>query len=126
MGVVQSQRASFEPTLQPRVSWAARVLLGAHTPSQVRATLTAYAFLSPWIIGLIVFFGGPIIASLVLSFFDYSLVKSPEFVGLANFKMAMSGDPLFWPSLLRTFYWTLIYVPIVVVGSLFLDRKSVV
>ena len=98
-------------------AWA-RLILGAETRSAMREALAAYCFISPWLLGLLLFFGGPIIASLVLSLFDYSLVKAPAFVGLDNYRMAFLGDRLFWPSLRRTFYWAITYTPIVVVGSL--------
>ncbi|MFH1086508.1 MAG: sugar ABC transporter permease [Chloroflexota bacterium] len=97
-----------------------RTLLGADTPGAVREAVAGYGFISPWLFGLLFFFGGPIVASLVLSFYDYSLIKAPEYVGLANFRMALFEDPLFWPSLGRTFYWAILYTPIVVLGSLLL------
>jgi multiple sugar transport system permease protein len=80
----------------------------------------AYVFLSPWLLGLVLFFGGPILASLVLSFFDYSLIKPPAFIGLDNLRRAFTDDSLFWSSLGRTFRWALMYVPPVVLGSLLL------
>jgi multiple sugar transport system permease protein len=106
---------------RPRVHPILRTLLGAETPGQVHEALAAYGFISPWVLGLLLFFGGPIIASLILSFFDYSLVAAPKFVGLANFRMAFLEDRLFWPSLGRTFYWSIIFTPIVVFGSLLLS-----
>lgn len=98
----------------------ARVLLGARTPGEVREALWGYLFISPWLVGLIVFFGGPILASLALSLFDYSLIRPPVFVGIANLRRAFVEDRLFWSSLGRTFRWALLYVPPVVAGSLFL------
>lgn len=121
MGMTGSQVVSKNargPAL--RMSWLARVVLGAETRGQVREALAGYGFISPWLLGLLLFFGGPVIASFVLSFFDYSLVKAPEFVGVANFRTAFVEDRLFWPSLGRTFYWTALYTPIVVLGSLLL------
>jgi len=103
-----------------KVSPLARILLGARTPGQAREALWAYVFLLPWLLGLILFFGGPILASLVLSLFDYSLIKPPVFVGLGNLRKAFTDDALFWPSLGRTFRWAMMYVPPVVAGSLFL------
>ena len=106
---------------RPRARLIARVLLGAETPAQIHEALAAYLFLSPWLLGLLLFFGGPIIVSLGLSFYDYSLGSAPAYIGLSNFRMAFSGDRLFWPSLGRTFYWSIIFVPTVVTGSLLLS-----
>ena len=41
---------------------------------QRRESRAAYLFLSPWIIGFLVFTAGPMVVSLVLSFTDYQLV----------------------------------------------------
>ena len=120
MHIVERQTRPVSAQRPSRVSTVARVLLGAETPGQVREAVAAYAFISPWLLGLLLFFGGPIIASLALSFFDYSLVSEARFVGLGGFRMAFAGDRLFWPSLGRTFYWTVLYVPTVVSGSLIL------
>lgn len=105
---------------RPRVGLVAKAVLGANTPGQVREALWAYVYLSPWLLGLLIFFGGPIIASLALSFTEYNLARPPKFVALANFRLAFMSDRLFWPSLGRTFYYAIIYVPIVVTGSLLL------
>ena len=51
-----------------------------------RETRAAFAFLSPWLIGFVVFTLGPMIASLVLSFTDYDGISSPKSVGLANYR----------------------------------------
>ena len=45
-------------------------------------TLWAYVFLAPWIIGLIFFILGPMLFSLVLSFFNYTLGGDYTFAGL--------------------------------------------
>src|SRR5690625_5466710 len=44
-----------------------------------------YAFMTPWILGLIVITAGPMLASLYLSFTDYSFLESPSWVGLDNY-----------------------------------------
>jgi multiple sugar transport system permease protein len=52
-----------------------------------RETLTGLLFLSPWLIGLVVFTALPIIASLVLSFTDFNLLHPADFrfIGLDNY-----------------------------------------
>ena len=83
-------------------------------------TLWAYVFLAPWIIGLVVFIFGPMLFSLVLSFFTYTLgSESYTFVGLDNLLRALSGrDEFFWPSVWRTFLYVLGVVPLSVLGAL--------
>jgi len=116
-----SRPSGAEVAVKSRVGRLARVVLGVRTATGRRHALFGYLFVSPWLLGLLIFWAGPIIASLALSFSEYSLVKFPEFVGLANFRRAFTDDVLFRPSLGRTFYYAVIYVPIVVTGSLLLS-----
>ena len=83
-----------------------------------REAIEGYLYLSPWILGFIVFVGGPMIASLGLSFTEYRITSPPTYTGLANFRTALTDDRLFWPSLGRTFYYAAISVPISILGSL--------
>ncbi len=79
---------------------------------RMRETLTAYAFLSPWLIGFIVFTAGPIIASLVLSFFSWKMLTPPRFIGLSNFINMFTTDELFKTSISVTIRYVLISVPL--------------
>ena len=78
----------------------------------------AYLFLLPWILGFLVFVAGPMIASFALSFTKYNIVKPPTFIGIDNFARAFGKDPLFWPSISRTFLYALLVVPLGVIGAL--------
>ena len=78
----------------------------------------AYVFLLPWIIGLVVFVTGPILFSLGLSFFNYTLGREADFVGFDNWIKAFTQDDLFWPTILRTFIYTAFVVPLSVFGAL--------
>jgi multiple sugar transport system permease protein len=48
-------------------------------------TLQGYIFIGPVVLGLLIWTFGPMIASLVISFTDYPLLKSPTWVGLQNY-----------------------------------------
>ena len=48
-------------------------------------TATPYLFIMPWIIGFLVFTIGPLILSLIMSFFDWPLTTAPTFRGLGNY-----------------------------------------
>jgi multiple sugar transport system permease protein len=95
-------------------------LVGATTPQGTRRALWGYVFIGPWILGLIFFVAGPILASLYLSLTKYDILSPPQFVGLQNYQYAFFQDVLFWPSLLRTFYYALVVVPVGLLGSLLL------
>jgi len=71
-----------------------------------------YAFISPWIIGFVVFIAIPMLASLVISFTNWNSLKTPDFVGLTNYIKLFTKDPLFWKALWHTFYFAIVTVPV--------------
>ena len=88
---------------------------------QRRRALYGYAFLSPWLIGFFAFTALPIVASILLSFTRYSVLRPPQWIGLKNFRHALlGGDDLLWPSIGRSFYYAILSVPLGLVGSLLL------
>lgn len=79
----------------------------------------AYFFISPWIIGFLVFTIGPMLASLYFSFTEYNIVDPPQWLGLANFRHLFS-DPLFWKSLQVTVYYASLALPLGLLFGFFL------
>ena len=73
--------------------------------------LTAMAFISPWLLGLIVFTLYPLSASLYLSFNDYDVLSKPVFVGAENYT-DMAGDTIFWRSLYNTLIYAMFAIPL--------------
>lgn len=61
-----------------------------------------YALVAPMLIGFTIFFVIALVASLVLSFTDWSLLKSPNFIGLDNYRRALD-DSRFWVAVRNTF-----------------------
>src|SRR5712691_13022699 len=82
-----------------------------------REALEGLLYISPWIIGFVVFTVGPMVASLFLSFTNYNIVSPPKFAGLDNYTQLLK-DPLFWTSLGNTFSFTALAVPLNLIGSL--------
>ena len=70
-----------------------------------------YAFISLWIIGLVFFGLGPIIASAFLGFTHYDIASPPTWIGLQNYRH-MLQSPLFWQSLKVTAIYTIVTVPL--------------
>ena len=60
-----------------------------------------YLFISPWIVGFILFSAGPAIGSCVISFTQWSLLSTPSWTGTSNYQRLV-GDPLFWQALTNT------------------------
>jgi multiple sugar transport system permease protein len=71
-----------------------------------REEIEFYLFISLWIIGFIAFDAGPIIASFVISFTDWSALSKPNWVGLANYQK-MLIDPLFYKAMSNSLYFGL-------------------
>jgi multiple sugar transport system permease protein len=82
------------------------------TAKQWRRFRLGLLFISPWIVGFLVFQLYPIVYSLYLSFTRYTGFGTPTWVGLANYTRLFTADPLFWQSLYNTVYYTLIAVPV--------------
>jgi len=65
------------------------------------------------ILGLLFIFSVfPIFASFYLSFFDYEMLQPLKFVGLENYIYAFAQDPVFRITLLNTFYYAFVSVPL--------------
>src|SRR3954453_2765677 len=82
-----------------------------------RDTWAAFAFLSPWLFGFFVFTAGPMIASLILSFTDYSIIQATHNVGTANYR-TLYHDPEVRTALRNTFIFTVMAVPAHVIVAL--------
>ena len=79
--------------------------------------LTAYLFISPWILGFLFFTLGPLHFSLTMSFHDWPVVGERTFIGFDNYRTMLFDDPQFWESLWITVKFAAIYVPFNIVMS---------
>jgi multiple sugar transport system permease protein len=82
-----------------------------------RETWAAYAFLSPWLFGFVVFTAGPMIASLILSFTDYSVIAPTHNVGWDNYHQLVH-DPKVASAMKTTLIYTAMVVPAHVILAL--------
>jgi len=84
-----------------------------------REAIWGAVFIGPWLIGLVLLTAGPMIASLVLSLTDFDLVHpdAVRFIGLDNY-VRMGSDPNVVKSLLVTFKFAIIAIPLTMVASL--------
>jgi multiple sugar transport system permease protein len=69
-------------------------------------------FMSPWIVGFLVFYVYPMLASLFFSFTHYDLLSTPKWVGLSNYRFMFTDDRLFWLSMRNTVWIILVSIPI--------------
>jgi multiple sugar transport system permease protein len=56
-----------------------------HSKLYKREAIEGYAFIMPVILGLLIWTAFPMVASFVISFTDYPILKSPVWVGLQNY-----------------------------------------
>ena len=105
MADVRTEEAFAPPRAQvggaPRRGWLAR-----------REALYGYAFISPWLFGLLAFTAGPLLAVFYLSFTEYPILSEPTWVGLRNYEEIFTDHEQFVTSLLNTAIYVGIRVPL--------------
>jgi multiple sugar transport system permease protein len=88
------------------------------TPSG-REALWGYVFIGPWLIGLVLFTAGPMIAAFIISLTNFDLLhpESIRFVGLDNY-IRMTSDPSVAKAIQVTFIFAAIAIPLTMLSSL--------
>jgi multiple sugar transport system permease protein len=94
---------------------AARPRMSAATR---RDTINGLLFITPWLVGLLVFTLYPILASLFYSFTSYDIISPPQFTGLENYRTLLTDDPLFYKAVWNTLYYALLAVPLYLLAGL--------
>ncbi|WP_147916749.1 carbohydrate ABC transporter permease [Ruania zhangjianzhongii] len=101
-----SQAAPPPPSRRKRKSWR-------------RQEGAAHVFMLPWLLGLVLVTAVPMLASLYLSFTNYNVLSSPEFIGGENFARLVE-DPRFWNSVRVTVTYVFVSVPLQLAFALLL------
>lgn len=106
--IAQPARPASPPKKKPRYS-----------KSEKREIKWGLFFISPWIIGFLLFTAFPMIASFVFSVTEFNLLqpKDFKFVGLSNY-IRLFNDPQVMKSLLITLRFALLSVPIAILVPL--------
>ncbi|MBB3451981.1 multiple sugar transport system permease protein [Rhizobium sp. BK313] len=71
-----------------------------------------YLFLTPWIIGMLLFLAGPTLVSLYLSFTNFNLLNPPKWIGAMNYVRLFTMDSRYLTSLRVTFTYVAFAVPL--------------
>lgn len=82
------------------------------SPNRRREAISGYLFILPWLVGFIVFFAGPILASFFLSFTDWNIVGSPKWVGTYNYEQIFTTDTRFKKAVEVTLTYSVFYLPL--------------
>ncbi len=70
-----------------------------------------FGFITPMLVGFTVFVIAPLIATVYLSFCDYSLIKGMSWCGWENYIKLFTNDPTFLISIKNTLYFTILLIP---------------
>lgn len=76
-------------------------------------------YILPWLIGMVFLTLYPFANALVISFTDYNLVRTPNFIGLANYTKLLR-DETFLKTITATLKYTVITVPLQLAFALFI------
>jgi len=82
-----------------------------HRRREFRRNLEGWLWISPWVIGVLLFTIGPMITSLFWSFTSYDIVNPAKWTGLRNY-IDLFSDPLVAKSLRNTAYFAGVSVPL--------------
>lgn len=82
-----------------------------------RETLQFYLFISPWLIGFVVFMLYPLVSSLYYSFTRYEIGSTPVWIGLRNY-VEMFTDPRYLNSIKVTLIFALVSIPLMTMVAL--------
>ncbi len=97
-----------------------RAAASAKARTRGREALAGYLFVSPWVVGFLVFGLYPMAMSLYYSLCRYDVLRVPQFVGLDNYRTLLFDDPYVGLSLWNTLVYTLLRTPLAIAGSLLL------
>ncbi len=138
-------------SLMARAMWGPLAAREFRTTRKQAETLDGLLYLSPNLLGFLVFFAGPLLFSLVISFFDWDPLGDKSFTGLSNYANLLSldvagsaaglsdgyrqafglpfsdavigaKDALFWKAMSNILIFMLLAVPLSVVPALFLAQ----
>jgi multiple sugar transport system permease protein len=88
----------------------ARTAPRRHRGLESSQTMTAWLFLLPSLLGVLLFLILPIGFSLAMSFTDWRLIGVPSFVGFTNYIKLFTSDRQFWPIVANTLLFTIEYL----------------
>jgi len=89
--------------------------------SFARQRLTAWAFMTPMLLGMIVFFVYPLVMTVYYSFTRFNMLSAPKWNNFANWKFLFTQDPNIGTAALNTLWFVVILVPVRIVGALFVS-----
>lgn len=85
--------------------------------SELRSELLGFLFVSPWLIGFLLWTIYPLLASAYYSLTRYDIIGEPVFVGLRNYRLLFTTDETFRLVINNTLYWVALSAPLGVISA---------
>ena len=82
-----------------------------------RNLLLGLAFISPWLVGFLIFDIYPLASSLYYSLTRYDLIQAPVWIGLGNYSFTFTKDPSFWNVVGNTLFYVVFSVPLSIAAA---------
>ncbi len=89
-----------------------RIRLRGLSKGERKSLLWGLFFISPWILGFLLFTIYPLVASFYYSLTRYDLIRDPVFIGLQNYQKLFFEDPHFWNVMYNTIFYVGFSVPL--------------
>lgn len=87
------------------------------TRPERRALFWGLLFVSPWLIGFLLWTIYPLISSIYYSLTRYDLMRAPVFLGLKNYRDILFNDKDFRIVMNNTMYWVFLSAPLGVISA---------
>jgi len=86
----------------------------------IRQEVIGFLFISPWLIGFLIWTIYPLGSSLYYSFTRYDILRDPVFIGLANYQEILFKDVVFRKVIANTLYYVGLGSPLYVISAFLL------
>lgn len=83
-----------------------------HTLKSMRAERSSYFMIAPFLIAFFIFTVLPVVAAIALSFTDFNMLQTPNWVGFDNYKTLFLNDDVFIIAVKNTLIMALITGPV--------------
>lgn len=95
------------------MSWPLRGM----SKREIRSLITGLLFVSPWLLGVLLWTAYPLLSSIFYSFTRYDFITEMKWIGFGNYVEIFTEDPRFWTVVYNTVYYVGISVPLGVVTA---------
>ena len=99
-----------------------------HLTQRQREERNFYLFIAPWLAGFVLFTGGPVLYSFLMSLTNWTGIQTRDWVGFDNYVQLFTTDPLFWTVMKNTFvygFFSVLFGTVLALGVAILMNQKV-